>query len=98
MFRISESVRHSGTQDGAILLDVRRGQMFSMNLTGARILELVRRGYNESQIVDEISQAYGVEKDVVRGDVCRFVEAMDKYHILQSSAAAEGLDQTGSAR
>lgn len=90
MPRISESVRQSITEDGAIVLDVQRGQMLSLNVTGARILELVLDGRDESQIVDEISQAYGAAKEVVRLDVVEFLEALAKHHILQSSPGGTG--------
>jgi|HubBroStandDraft_5_1064220.scaffolds.fasta_scaffold464603_2 hypothetical protein len=98
MLRISDSVRHSITQDGAILLDVHRGQVVSVNVTGARILELVLDGHDESQIVDQISQAYGADKEVVRLDVVEFLDALGNHHILQSSAEAGETGPAGRIR
>src|ERR1035437_2435244 len=54
MYRVSDTVRSIHNQDGAIVLDVRQGQMFNLNLVGSRILELLKRGSTESEIVDEI--------------------------------------------
>ena len=95
MLRIAESIRQSLTQDGAILLDVHRGQILSVNVTGARILELVQRGRDESEIVDEISRAYKADENVVRRDVVEFLRALGNHHILQSTAETRGLDQPG---
>jgi hypothetical protein len=87
MFRVSDTIRRTETADGGILLDVHHGQMFSLNVVGARILALMQRGYDESRIADEISRAYGANKEVVRADVIEFVETLHKHHILQPARA-----------
>jgi len=83
MFRVHDTIRSAETQDGAVLLDVHHGQMFCLNVVGAKILELMRRGYDETRIADEISRDYGVNQDVVRADVLEFIETLEKHHILQ---------------
>jgi len=89
MFRISETVRRTQTPDGGILLDVHHGQIFCVNVIGARILELMERGQNEEQIADEISRECGVNRELVRADVAEFVEALRKHHILQPIGSAQ---------
>ena len=91
MFRISDSIRRTETQDGGILLDVHHGQMFSLNIVGAKILELMQRGYDESRIAEEISRDYGASREVVRADVTEFIEALHKNHILQPARAHDVL-------
>jgi len=83
MFRISDTIRRTETADGGILLDVHHGQMFCLNVVGAKILELMQRGYDESHIADEISRDYGASTEVVRADVIEFIETLQKHHILQ---------------
>jgi len=87
MFRVSDTIRRTETADGGILLDVHHGQMFCLNVVGAKILELMQRGYDESHIAAEISRDYGASKEVVRADVIEFVETLQKHHILQPSRA-----------
>ena len=82
MFKVSDTIRRTQTRDGGILLDVHHGQMFCLNIVGAKILELMQRGYDESRIADEISRSYGVSKEVVRVDVRDFIEHLQKHHIL----------------
>lgn len=82
MFRISDTIRRTQTGDGGILLDVHHGRMFRLNVVGAKILELVQRGYDESCIAEEISRDYGASKEVVRADVIEFIETLKKHHIL----------------
>jgi hypothetical protein len=48
--------------DGGILLDVHHGQMFCLNVVGAKILELMQRGPEESLIANEISRDYGANR------------------------------------
>ena len=90
MFRVSDTIRQTETDDGGILLDVHHGQMFCLNVVGARILALMQRGHDESQIADEISRDYGVNSDVVRTDVVEFIETLRKHHILQPIRPANG--------
>ncbi len=87
MFRISDTIRRTQTADGGILLDVHHGQMFCLNIVGAKILELMQQGYDESRIADEISRCYGASREVVRADVLDFIGTLQKHHILQPARA-----------
>lgn len=90
MFRISSDVRSTPTQDGSILLHVHHGQMFSLNLVGSKILELLERGYDETRIAEEISNTYGVDRDIALGDVREFVETLYRHHILEPPRSNSG--------
>ena len=88
MFRVSDTIRRTETADGGILLDIHHGQMFCLNVVGAKILELIRQGYDEWRIADEISRDYGASRDVVHADVIEFIEALQTHHILQPVRSA----------
>jgi hypothetical protein len=83
MYRVAESVRSTHGQDGAIVLDIRQGQMFNLSFVGSRILELLKSGATESAIVDEISQKFEVSREVAASDVREFVEVLKKHHVLE---------------
>ena len=85
MYRVRESIRSTHGQDGAILLDIRRGQMFNLNPVGSRILELVEAGVAESAIVDEISQKFEVNKEIAETDVREFIESLKQHHLLEDA-------------
>jgi hypothetical protein len=87
MFRISDTIRRTQTVDGGILLDIHHGQMFCLNVVGAKILELMQQGYDESRITEEISRAYQVPRDTVRADVLEFIESLHKHHVLAIRSA-----------
>ena len=72
MYRVSNTVRSTHNQDGAIVLDVRQGQIFNLNFVGSRILELLKSGYTESGIVDEIRREFVVSRDLAENTCTNF--------------------------
>ena len=83
MYRVSEGIRSTHGQDGAIVLDIRQGQMFNLNFVGSRILELLKSGATESAIVDEISQKFEVSRGVAANDVREFIKSLQQHHLLE---------------
>jgi hypothetical protein len=84
MYRVSEGVRSAYGQDGAIILDIRQGRMFTLNFVGSRILELLKNGSTQSAIVDEISREFGVSRDFAENDVRDFLQNLQNYHLVES--------------
>jgi Coenzyme PQQ synthesis protein D (PqqD) len=83
MYKVSQSIRTTHGQDGAIVLDIQQGQMFNLNFVGSRILKLLETGTTESAIVDEISQKFQVSRDVAESDVQEFIESLKQHHLLE---------------
>jgi len=83
MYKVSEGIRSTHGQDGAVVLDIRQGQMFNLNFVGSRVLELLETGATESAIVDEISQKFEVSRDIARSDVREFIESLKQHHLLE---------------
>ena len=83
MYRVSNTVRSTHNQDGAIVLDVRQGQMFNLNFVGSRIFELLSNGAAQSEIVDEISRIFDLSRDLVENDVEEFLESLKKCHLVE---------------
>jgi hypothetical protein len=82
MYRVSQGVRSTHGQDGAIVLDVQQGQMFNLNRVGSRILELLESGSAESDIVNVISQEFNGSREVVENDVREFIESLRKHKLV----------------
>ncbi|HXM62221.1 MAG TPA: PqqD family protein [Terriglobales bacterium] len=83
MYRISDTVRSTHNQDGAIVLDIRQGQMFNLNFVGSRILELLKNGSSESVIVDEISRGFSVSRELAENDVREFLQTLKTCHLVE---------------
>jgi len=84
--KLSEQIRSTHDQDGAVLLDIRQGQMFRLNPVGSRILELLKLGYPESRITDEISREFGANRETVKSDLREFLTHLEKHHLLDPGA------------
>jgi hypothetical protein len=84
MHKVSAAVRSTHGMDGAIVLDVRQGQMFNLNLVGSRILELLELGSTEPEIVNMITHEFSVSRDIVEKDVREFIEALARYKLVEN--------------
>ena len=93
MLSTSKAIRNTRTQDGRVLLDVRHGQMFSVNVVGSRILELIELGWDEPRIATEISESFATSIAIVRDDVHVFIEELRKREILTTANSAEPMDR-----
>jgi len=83
MLRIADAIRRTQTEDGGILLDIHHGQMFCLNVVGSKIIELLERGFDETQIAEQVSGMFAADIETVRADVHDFIEVLNKHHILQ---------------
>ena len=82
--KLSEQIRSTHDQDGAVLLDIRQGLMFRLNPVGSRILELLKLGYPESRITDEISRDFGADRETVKSDLGEFLAHLETHGLLES--------------
>jgi Coenzyme PQQ synthesis protein D (PqqD) len=82
VLKLSDEVRSTHSQDGAIVLDIRHGQMFRLNLVGSRMLELLKNGFTEAQIVEEVSREFGARREVVEANLREFLSHLRRHHLL----------------
>lgn len=82
MYRVSDGVRSTHGQDGAIVLDVQQGQMFNLNRVGSRILELLENGSAEPDVVTIISREFNVSQEVVENDLREFMGALKRHKLV----------------
>ena len=85
--QIAPSVRSVFSQDGAVLMEIKQGLMYTSNPVGGRILELLSQGNSAEQVVESISRECEVEPEMVRKDLETFVEQLRSYGIVQMEAA-----------
>lgn len=93
MLRLSEQVRSTHNQDGAVILDICRGQMFRLNQVGSRMLELLKQGYSEAGIADEISRQFNVDFETVRIDIREFLAQLERHHLVTTTEGPESLQE-----
>ena len=80
--RVPVHVRSVIDDDGAVLLDVRKGTYFSLNNIGVEVWRRIERGQTLSQIEQEIAADFAAPFDVVSADVQRFVNMLAEKALL----------------
>src|SRR6266436_7233744 len=83
LLKIAEGVRSTHSRDGGVVLDIHHGQMFTLNLVGSKILEMLERGCPEAQMVEEISRKFRIRHDIGERDVREFLECLEKHRLLE---------------
>jgi hypothetical protein len=71
-------------QDGAAILDIDRGQVSTLNSTGAFVWQRLRRGETIEAIIANLACETGEEIHVIECDVREFVELLKEKRLLQS--------------
>ena len=82
LYRVSDGVRSTHGQDGAIVLDIHQGQMFNLNPVGSRILELLESGLAEADIVETISREFSAGREIVENDVREFIGSLKEHKLV----------------
>jgi hypothetical protein len=82
MYRVSETVRSTHNHDGAIVLDISQGVMLRLNVTASLIFERLQQGKTQSQIVDGISQEFGISQEIVQADVSEFLKSLEQHRLV----------------
>jgi hypothetical protein len=81
-YKVSESLRSTHGQDGAVILDVAQGRMFSLNRVGARMLELMKSGAGEAEIVTVIGQEFEATRETVARDLGEFIATLGRHNLI----------------
>src|SRR5579863_2562891 len=79
---LAPGLRVSSHDDGAVILDIDGGQLYSTNRVGARILALLEEKTRMPDIADRIKSEFDGPLDLVRADLDRFVESLGSRGLL----------------
>jgi Coenzyme PQQ synthesis protein D (PqqD) len=86
LLKMAERIRRTHGTDGGIILDINHGQMFTLNIVGSKILEMLERGVTEPQIVEEISCFFQIRQDIIERDVREFLDCLEKNRLVEFRA------------
>jgi hypothetical protein len=70
--------------DGAVILDIKRDQFFSMNPVGSYIWERLLKGEGLDQIAKALAEETGVEISVVMTDINDFASDLKSKQLFTS--------------
>lgn len=70
--------------DGGVVLDILNGQMFRLNPSASRTLELLKQGLSEAEIAQQLACQFGIELGTAQADAREFFETLEQHHLLES--------------
>ncbi len=86
--RIPPSVRSVFSEDGAVVMEIKQGMMYTSNPVGGRIFELLSQGQPPEQVVASIARECDVDQETVRRDLEVFIEELGSYGLITQDASA----------
>jgi hypothetical protein len=85
----SHRIRSTHTGDGGIVMNIDKGQMFSLNSSGSAIFQLLEKGFGDEAIVGELVTRFEILPDVARSDLADFRDALKSYALSPKPAPAD---------
>ena len=82
MYRLSDDIRLAADGDGGILLDIQSGNLLRLNSTGVLIVNAIREGEHETEIVSRIAAAFTAPKEAVLSDLRTFVDSLEQLRLI----------------
>ena len=81
---LAPGLRVSVHDEGAVILDIDGGQLYSTNKVGARILALLGEKTTLEGVADRIKDEFGAPLEQVRADLDRFLESLGGRGLLRT--------------
>ncbi|MGC2548238.1 MAG: PqqD family protein [Silvibacterium sp.] len=85
MITVTPNLRSIVDHDGAVILDISRNSMTTLNPTGAYVWERLQRGMLLDEIVAELARDTSADSTVVAVDVDAFMEELKSKHLVVGS-------------
>jgi PqqD family protein of HPr-rel-A system len=94
-YRVSQALRSSQGQDGAIVLNVRSGHMFSINCVGSLILAVLKEkpGIPEDEIAELIGKEFDLSPETAQKDLRRFLQKLIQHQLIETGLRDESPEQ-----
>jgi hypothetical protein len=81
---LAPGLRVSTHDEGAVILDIDGGQIYSTNKVGARILALLQQRVESQDIADQIKMEFNAPIERVRADLDCFLESLRSRGLLDA--------------
>src|SRR5258708_14532925 len=86
--KISEQVRTTMTQDGAVLMSIKGGHMVALNPIGSIIWQQLSDGHSREQIAAHLASEFGISQVQASADVNEFLEELEAQHLIESAESS----------
>jgi hypothetical protein len=95
---VSPDVRSTYSEDGAVLLDIRKGLCYSLNPVGARTwitVESSQTGVEFNGLVDILETHCEVSREQLERDVAEFLSKLESVGLVQRNGLLHGSKAAG---
>jgi hypothetical protein len=82
MIIVAPHIRSIVDHDGAVILDIPRNAMTTLDCTGAYVWERLQRGMQIKAIVAELARDTGADESMIAKDVDEFMQKLKSKHLL----------------
>jgi hypothetical protein len=82
--KTTDGLRTIQHEDGAAVLDIRRGVISALNETGAYIWNSLQQGDSVETIVVNLVHETGIATDIVEADVNAFLSDLKRQNLLSA--------------
>jgi Coenzyme PQQ synthesis protein D (PqqD) len=89
MFTTPPHIRSVVDQDGAVILDIKRDAMLTLNATGSYFWQRLQQGALLDEIVRDLARDTGSDVTRVECDVREFVEQLKSRQVLTADPLVE---------
>ncbi len=77
-----ERLKQLAISEEGFIFDPVTGNSFTTNGTGLFILEALKEGREEKEIVDLLTEEYGIDKESASRDLMDFMEQLRSYRLI----------------
>ena len=81
-FQVAQDVQARAFHEELVLLDLSRGEYFSLDAVGAKVWEGLRNGQSVGDVVTFVAAAYDTDVARVEADVKRLVDELVAHRLL----------------
>lgn len=67
--------------DNGFVFNPASGESYSVNPVGLEILNMLRKGMNNEEVITEIESKYQVDLNTLERDLNDFIEMVKQYHL-----------------
>jgi hypothetical protein len=82
MITVAPHIRSVVDHDGAVILDIPRNAMTTLDSTGAYVWDRLQRGLQVDAIVAELARDTGADESIVARDVEEFLEQLKSKRLV----------------
>ena len=89
MIAVTPNLRSIVDHDGAVILDISRDSMTTLDTVGAYIWNCLARGLSVDAIVAELARDTGADQEMVARDVDEFMDQLKSRHLVFATHDAD---------